>query len=118
MKKRIVVLACTLLCSILAGIPCVAQTAPTVINGKVLDKVGIPIPAARVWIHEQTGNGYYSTRPDGLGRFSVQLPEGYYDIMVGAPGFAPFCKRVRVRSGTQLLPDIKLGADEDNLLSD
>jgi hypothetical protein len=84
-------------------------------SGVVVDKAeGVPISYAHVWIHEQSGKSVFTTQPDRTGNFSVPLPDGYYDVLVGAPGFAPFCKKIWIKSGSPIKLKVSLGPDEDN----
>jgi Carboxypeptidase regulatory-like domain len=88
----------------------------TTFSGVIVDKAGrIPISDAHVWIHEQSGESEFAAQPNRAGQFSIQLADGYYDVMVGAPAFAPFCKKIWVRSGSPVTLNITLKPDEETL---
>jgi dipeptidyl aminopeptidase/acylaminoacyl peptidase len=44
-----------------------------------------------------SGKASFTLQPDRAGRFSIYLPEGYYDVLFSASGFAPFCKKIWIR---------------------
>lgn len=82
------------------------------ISGIILDNAeSVPIPQAHVWIHEQSGRSSFETRPDASGKFAIHPPPGYYFVLVGAPGFAPFSRSVWVQPNkpidlrVNMLPD-------------
>jgi hypothetical protein len=95
-----------------------AQQATGIQNssGRVADKAeNVAIPKAIIWIHEQSGGPSYTVRPDRAGSFVIQLPDGYYDVMIGSSGFAPFCKSIWVHAGRPIHLDVRLGPDYENL---
>jgi hypothetical protein len=82
--------------------------------GTVIDKAeGAAIPRAHIWIHEDSGKASFSVQPDRSGNFSIHLPNGYYDVLFSASGFAPFCKKIWVRSGKPITLQVDLGPDID-----
>jgi hypothetical protein len=104
------------LCLIASEAPVKDRAQRTTFGGVVVDKAeGVPIPYAHVWIHEYTDKAGFIAQPDRAGRFSIQVPEGYYDVMVGAPGFAPFCKCIWVQPGRPITLKVVLKPDEENL---
>ena len=85
-------------------------------SGVVVDVgEGAPVSNVHIWIHNQSGNGIYETLTDRSGHFAIQLPDGYYDVLVGAPGFAPFCKRVWIRPGRPSKLKVRLGPDLEKM---
>jgi len=95
-----------------------AQTKPVPpsVSGVVVDAAeSAPIPDAHIWVHGQSGNAYLEARPDKSGRFSIQLPDGYYFVLVGAPGFAPVCTSIWVRPGKPVVISPRLLPDYENL---
>jgi len=69
-------------------------------TGVVVDKAeGVAITRAHIWIHEDTGKRNFASLPDRQGHFAVQLPDGYYDVLFSASGFAPVCKKIWIRTG-------------------
>jgi hypothetical protein len=93
--------------------------ATVTLSGIVVDLAeGVPIPYAHIWIHEQTGKVSFATQPDSTGQFTIQLPEGYYDVLVGAPGFAPFCKKIWIKSGSPIKLKVSLEPDFEHSQAD
>jgi hypothetical protein len=83
-------------------------------TGVITDKgEGVPISKAHVWIHEDNGGRVFSAIPDGTGHFSLHLPDGYYDVLFSASGFAPFCKKIWVHDGKVVTVEVRLGPDLD-----
>ncbi|HMD77986.1 MAG TPA: carboxypeptidase-like regulatory domain-containing protein [Terracidiphilus sp.] len=97
---------------------CYAQTKPESpsISGVIVDDAeSVPVTDAHIWIHEHSGRTYFETRPDNKGKFSVMLPDGYYYVLAGAAGFAPYCKSVWVQSGKPITISPRLKPDYENL---
>jgi Carboxypeptidase regulatory-like domain len=87
----------------------------TTLSGVVVDKgEGLPISYAHLWIHEQSGKASFVVQPDRTGHFTIQLPEGYFDVLVGAPGFAPYCKKIWIKPEGPIKLNVSLGPDVDN----
>ena len=86
------------------------------IKGSIVDQgEAAPIPQARVWIHEQSGRFSFEARPDASGKFTIDVPAGYYFLFVGAAGFAPICKSVWVKPDKPIVLRLKMGPDTENL---
>ena len=90
-----------ILCSTLAG----SQISP-VISGTVRDSAGAPIADADVAIHWNSGLPKGPDGPkakdsivktDSLGKYSIVVAEGYYDVCVHARFFSPSCTTVEAR---------------------
>jgi hypothetical protein len=97
----------------LGGMAC-AQTGELL--GRVVDKTEhAPIRRAFVLIYDEGTLRVQTKKVDEQGRFSVSLPDGDYDVLIGAPGFAPACKRVVVISGKRVRFDAKLDGDLANM---
>lgn len=99
---------------------CVAQTKSAAssgaITGRVVDKAeGVPIRGAFVLVFGESSSKNEVTRVDADGQFQISLLPGDYDVLIGAAGFAPACKRVVVTAGKALRLEPKLEADLDNL---
>jgi len=96
----------------------IAQTeiAQPNFKGSIVDKAErAPIARAHVWIHEDNGRDTYGAIPDQKGHFEYNLPEGYYDVLVSSPGFAPFCKKVWIRPGVPITLNVVMDVDRDTL---
>jgi hypothetical protein len=91
------------------------EPAPANFSGVVVDISEVPIPYAHVWIHEYTNKVSFTIQPDKSGHFTINLPEGYYDVLVGAPGFAPFCKSIWIGPDVPIKLKVRLGPDSENL---
>ena len=83
------------LCSVVS----VAQTksVPDVgkVVGRVVDKTeGVPIRSAFAMVFSENSSKHEVTRVAPDGQFEISLTPGDYDVLIGAVGFAPTCKRV------------------------
>lgn len=68
------------------------------LSGSIVDNTERkPLKRARVWIFDQYSDTQYVAHPDEKGYYSIQLPEGYYFILIGAPGYLPVSKSIWVR---------------------
>jgi len=83
-------------------------------RGVVVDKTGAPIARAHVWIHEQSAKASFAAKVDQAGAFVISLPDGDYDVMFSAPGFAPFCRTVWVESDKKIKLEVHLGPNIEN----
>jgi hypothetical protein len=93
-----------------------AQSKPTeaTLSGVVVDEAeSAPIPAAHIWVHGSSGGTSFEARPDRAGKFSIQLPNGYYFVLVGAPGFAPKCKSIWVHDKESIVFSPRLSPDPE-----
>jgi hypothetical protein len=82
------------------------------LSGTVTDSEGAVISGAVMIIHwDSSGSavGLESNvglsddlrlQTDKLGAYSVDVPPGFYDVLVSARAFSPSCRKVRVRSDT------------------
>ena len=70
-------------------------------GGVVTDPSGALVPRAAVHIAARDGSFTHDLLADALGRFSLSVLPGTYNLTVTAPGFEPFHKEVRV--GTSLV---------------
>lgn len=83
-------------------------------TGVILDKAeGAPIARAHIWVHEDAGKESFAAVPDHVGHFLIHLPDGYYDVLFSASGFAPFCKKVWVQKGKVITLEVHLEPDMD-----
>ena len=123
MKRQNLSLAAIIWVALLIMLPttnALGQTAKVNIRG-VIERVSgnkkMPVSHARVWVHEQSGTDSFTMVPDQNGHFSLQLLPGTYIILVGAPGFAPYCKRIIVRtySNDDIILKIQMGPDYENM---
>ncbi len=119
-RLRLLSVLLLLLMALLASRVALAQenSGKGTLDGVVVDSMGAPVPTTIVWIHEQAGKASFSARPDRVGRFSIQLPEGYYHVLVSSAGFAPFCKSIWIRPGKQINLKVRLEPDREIAVTD
>jgi len=93
-----------------------AQVKSVEIRGRVVDLAeSVPISKAHVWIHEQGGGFYQEVSVDREGKFSVQLPEGYYYVLIGSSGFAPETHSLWLHDRKPIVLEVHLHSDFGNL---
>ena len=90
------------------------------INGAVTDSQGAAIAKARIVFHwDPSGSTVGLSTNVGLaedlvvwtdekGLLAAELPPGFYDLFVSAPGFSPSCQKVRVREGDPVVVKVQL----------
>jgi len=93
------------------------------IDGKVADPLGAAIANARILIHwDPAGSkvGLFdnvgvdhdvSVSTDEYGRYSINVPAGFYDVYVSAMAFTPTAVKVRLKVGKRSTYDSKLVPD-------
>jgi hypothetical protein len=85
----------------------------------VRDSEGAAISNAHIVVHwDSSGFNYLkdnlgikqdiAATTDARGRFSVELPPGFYDVFVTATAFSPRCDKVRVKGKETRTYDVKL----------
>ncbi len=117
-KKRVIVQLAVLFLAICAvkAAPQSEQDAHTNVSGTVVDLTGVAIDSAHVWIHEQGNRHSYDLAVERSGRFSIAVPVGYYYVVAGSRGFAPYCKSIWVKpNGSSVVLTIRLGPDIENM---
>jgi hypothetical protein len=90
------------------------QTPPNFI-GTIADLTGAPIAGAHIWIYEEHGDPSFTVQSDRSGFFAIQLPNGYYDVMIGSADFVPFCKLISVQPGKPIKLKVRLRVDPDRI---
>jgi outer membrane cobalamin receptor len=89
-------LKASFLCPLILAVIASAQT-PSQISGRVTDKRGDAVSAARVVaVADNQTRG--ETSADGAGQFTLALPPGDYELRVSADGFSDFRRRVSLSS--------------------
>src|SRR5471032_2223689 len=68
-----------------------AQTPAVTLTGVVVDPSGAAIPHAEIDLHSAAGDRHATA--DGIGRFSVALPPGDYDVTVSVQGFRTYTQQ-------------------------
>ena len=89
------------------------------LSGTVRDSEGAVIAKAHVVVHwDAAGSNYLgdnvgikddiTVSTDTNGRFSLELPPGFYDVFVAATAFAPHCEKIRLKEKQTKNVDVKL----------
>jgi hypothetical protein len=109
-----------------AGIAvCAAQNIPgkVLLHGAVADADGAPLTNAQLVVHWDpsgaktgltTNVGILEDRflkTDTHGNYYAEIPPGFYDVLVAAPGFSPSCAKLRLKPGENATFNAKLKAD-------
>jgi hypothetical protein len=97
-------------------------SAQTRLTGVVRDSEGAVISGARILIHwDSSGSTVGLTTNVGIkqdvvlttdaeGRFSTELPPGFYDVFASAMAFSPDCKKIRTKNGETAIYNVRLNA--------
>lgn len=97
----------------------VTSAEAVTLAGTVRDPGGAVIAKAHVVIHcDSSGSNYLrdnigikediTATTDSNGKFSVDLPPGFYDVFVAAISFSPHCDKVRVKDAETKRYEIRL----------
>ncbi len=97
--------------ALLAMASTAALASPYTIRGRVTTAGGEALPYAYVRVE---GNGY-TTQADKDGYYSLQLPEGHYEIKANLLGYQPLSKQVKATADSKV--DFSLTEDMINLQS-
>jgi hypothetical protein len=118
MNRSISALALVFLC--LASLFADAYSA---ITGQITDSEGAVIANARLLVHWDASSNAVSPRndigikqdlivvTDASGHYSANVPTGFYDVFVSAPGFTPIAAKVIVKQGQKAVLNAKLYVD-------
>jgi hypothetical protein len=110
MRKRIA------LPVILAMVVVSAFAQKALVKGTIVDSEGAVVGNAYVLIRtdENELGQRVELRTNNKGEFMTSLPSGFYDLFIGAQGFAPYCQKVRTNEGqTQ---DLRIRVKIDQLM--
>jgi len=89
------------------------------ISGTVVSALdGSPLKNVRVWIFDEYSETRTIVRPDNTGRYSAQLQEGYYFVLIGSGGYVPACKSIWVQPGKPIEFSVRLLPDHENMIED
>jgi hypothetical protein len=121
MKMRLNRIAALLLFVVVVIPSMRSQTgASGALHGQVLDNVGAVIVDAHVIVHaDRIGESSQAIQDDiipkldNLGRFSVQLRPGFFDVCVMDDAFTPVCQKILVRSGDTITRKMRLRVDPE-----
>lgn len=109
----------------IAMIPVSAQTVPgkVLVQGVVTGSAGTLLTNAQLVVHWdpsgstaglKTNVGIPEDRflkTDTHGAFYAEIPPGFYDVFVTAPGFSPDCRKIRLKPGENTTFNSKLQTD-------
>ena len=109
----------------LAGSMVAAQNAPgkVLLQGVVTDSAGNLLTDAQLVVHwDPSGakNGLTTNvgipedrflKTDTHGAFYAEIPPGFYDVLVTAPGFSPDCRKIRLQPAQNATFNSKLHPD-------
>lgn len=118
MRYRILALAVVFLCISFA-----AAQQESGITGKITDDQGAGIRNARVLFHWDPAGSEVGLKDnigikqdvtattDEDGKYSVDIPPGFYDVFVSSMAFTPTAAKVRVKTGQRATYNSKLKVD-------
>jgi hypothetical protein len=106
-------------------IPAAAQAVAgkVLVQGVVTDSAGALLTNAQLVVHWdasgvqaglKTNVGIPEDRflkTDTHGAFYAEIPPGFYDVFVTAPGFSPDCRKIRLKAGENAIFNSKLQTD-------
>lgn len=109
----------------LAGSMVAAQNAPgkVLLQGVITDSAGNVLTDAQLVVHwDPSGSKSGLTTNVGIpedrflksdthGVFYAEIPPGFYDVLVAAPGFSPDCRKIRLQPAQNATFNSKLHAD-------
>ena len=95
------------------------STHGATLSGTIRDSEGAAIANAHVIIHwDSSGKNYLSDNlgisedrvisTDANGKFSLELPPGFYDVFVAATAFSPHCEKIRIKGSGPRTYEIRL----------
>jgi len=102
---------------------CLSADLQFAIIGQITDSSGAAIASARVLVHwDSSGSAVGLTDNIGVkqdllvvtdagGRYSANVPAGFYDVFVSAPAFTPIAAKVIVKQGQKAILNAKLYVD-------
>ena len=109
----------------LAGSMVAAQNTPgkVLLQGVITDSAGTLLTDAQLVVHwDPSGSKSGLTTNVGIpedrflksdthGAFYAEIPPGFYDVLVTAPGFSPDCRKIRLQPAQNATFNSKLHAD-------
>jgi hypothetical protein len=95
------------------------STSAATLSGTVRDSEGAVISNARIIVHWDPSGSHYlkdnigmkedlTATTDSNGRFSLDLPAGFYDVFVSAMAFSPHCEKIRLKGKEEKTYTVKL----------
>ena len=118
MSRSIAALVLVFLC-----LACLSADPQSAITGQITDSEGAVIANARLLVHWDASSRAVGLRDDvGIkqdvivvtdanGRYSADVPAGFYDVFVSATAFTPIAAKVIVKQGQKAMLNAKLYVD-------
>jgi len=125
MKKAFAILFVAFAITLIVISESAAQNVPgkVLVQGTVTDSAGDLLTNAQLVVHWdpsgstaglKTNVGIPEDRflkTDTHGAFYAEIPPGFYDVFVTAPGFSPDCRKIRLKPGENATFNSKLQTD-------
>jgi hypothetical protein len=93
------------------------KSEPASLKGTVLNAIdGSTFKDVRIWIMGEFSDTSLEIHADKTGHYEVQLPEGYYFILIGTGGYIPVCKSIWVLPGQTIVFSVRLSPDHENMI--
>jgi len=86
------------------------------LSGTILDTEKRPFKDVRVWIVDEYSDFQVVVHADKAGYYAIQLPEGYYFVLIGTGGYIPACKSIWVLPGQTVKYSVRLSPDHENMI--
>jgi len=95
----------------------------SLLNGEITDELGAAVSRARVIVHWDSSGSQAGLKSnvgisedlilqtDEAGKFSTELPTGFYDLFVSSAAFTPACQKIRLKQQAALSVKFKLKAN-------
>jgi hypothetical protein len=108
---------------LLAAAITAAAAPPSKLNGMITDSEGAAIDRAQIMVRWDSSGSSVGLKTnvgtskdvrletDAMGRFTSELPPGFYDIFVSADGFSPQCHKIRLNAGQTTNYNARLNVD-------
>jgi len=95
----------------------------SLLNGEITDELGAAVSQSRVIVHWDSSGSQAGLKSsvgisedlilltDEAGKFSTELPSGFYDLFVSSAAFSPACQKIRLKQESPLSVKFKLKAN-------
>ena len=87
------------------------------LGGTVLNAIdGKPFKDVRIWVLDEYSESQFVIHTDKTGHYAVELPEGYYFVLIGTGGYIPACKSIWVLPRQTVNYSVRLSPDHENMI--
>ena len=95
----------------------------SLLKGEITDELGAAVSQSRVIVHWDSSGSQAGLKSnvgisedlilqtDEAGKFSTELPSGFYDLFVSSAAFSPACQKIRLKQESPLSVKFKLKAN-------